>query len=126
MDIKRIDHLALICSDSGQSRDWYCDVLGMEWILRGEWDNNPYFLRLGETCLALFQAGEKSTADPAPSGIRIDHFAFLAETRKAFADAQAELTARGIDFEPQNHGVSHSIYFPDPDGHKVEITTYDV
>lgn len=126
MDIKRIDHLALVCSDSERSCDWYCDVLGMEWVFRGEWDNNPYFLRSGETCLALFQAGERNTADPAPNGIRIDHFAFLAETRTAFANAQTELAARDIDFEPQHHGISNSIYFRDPDGHKVEITTYDV
>jgi len=28
--------------------------------------------------------------------------------------------------EFQNHGIAHSIYFRDPDGHELEITTYEV
>ena len=40
--------------------------------------------------------------------------------------AQAELKRRGIQFEFQDHKISHSIYFDDPDGHHLEITTYDL
>jgi catechol 2,3-dioxygenase-like lactoylglutathione lyase family enzyme len=37
-----------------------------------------------------------------------------------------ELRARGVAFEERDYGVARSIYMPDPDGHLVEITTYDV
>lgn len=126
MNLKRIDHLALVCADTALSRAWYCEVLGMEWIYREEWGGNPVFLRLGETCLALFQAGETAPTPPASTGIRVDHFAFLAETRDAFDAARDELTRRGIETNFEDHDVSWSIYFRDPDGHIVEITTYAV
>ncbi len=53
------------------------------------------------------------------------HIAFRA-SRKMFERAQQELAQRGIDFELEDHDTAHSIYFHDPDGHELEITTYDV
>jgi catechol-2,3-dioxygenase len=53
------------------------------------------------------------------------HLAFRAD-RQNFALAQQELKQRGIAFDFQDHDISHSIYFSDPDGHKLEITTYEI
>ena len=53
------------------------------------------------------------------------HLVFRAN-RKDFLAAQEELKRCGIDFEFQDHEISHSIYFSDPDGHELEITTYEV
>jgi catechol-2,3-dioxygenase len=53
------------------------------------------------------------------------HLAFRA-TRENFVAAQRELKKRAIEFEFQDHKISHSIYFRDPDGHALEITTYEV
>ena len=53
------------------------------------------------------------------------HLAFKVD-RANFEQAQQELKARGIEFEFQDHMISHSIYFNDPDGHQIELTTYDV
>ena len=53
------------------------------------------------------------------------HLAFRAN-RENFLGAQHELKKRGIKFEFQDHEISHSIYFRDPDGHELEITTYDL
>jgi catechol-2,3-dioxygenase len=36
------------------------------------------------------------------------------------------LKKRAIPFEFQDHEISHSIYFRDPDGHRIEITTYEL
>ena len=33
---------------------------------------------------------------------------------------------RGVAFEERDYGVAWSIYMSDPDGHLVEITTYEV
>jgi catechol 2,3-dioxygenase-like lactoylglutathione lyase family enzyme len=53
------------------------------------------------------------------------HLAFRANY-DGFLTAQEELRRRGIKFEFQDHEISHSIYFRDPDGHELEITTYDL
>lgn len=125
MNLKRIDHLALTSADSEKARNWYCDLLGMKWVYQGQWKNNPYFLKKGNTYLAIFQAEEGSDRSPR-EGIRLDHFAFLAEEMKDFKEAQETLKEKGIAYEFQDHEIVHSIYFKDPDGHIVEITTYDV
>jgi hypothetical protein len=53
------------------------------------------------------------------------HFA-MRTNRQNFAAAQEELKRRGIQYEFQDHEISQSIYFRDPDGHELEITTYDL
>ena len=49
-----------------------------------------------------------------------------AATRADYDHAQAELEKRGIALDFMEHGIARSMYFKDPDGRKVEITTYDV
>jgi catechol-2,3-dioxygenase len=55
----------------------------------------------------------------------VDHFAFRTD-RDNFERARRELPARGVAVTFQDHEVSLSIYMKDPDGHTVEITTYEV
>jgi catechol 2,3-dioxygenase-like lactoylglutathione lyase family enzyme len=47
-------------------------------------------------------------------------------TLQASDRTQRELKKRGIKFEFQDHEIALSIYFRDPDGHQLEITTYEV
>ncbi len=53
------------------------------------------------------------------------HLAFRVD-RGNFEKAQDELRRRGIEFRFEDHEISHSIYFFDPDGHELEITTYEI
>ena len=46
-------------------------------------------------------------------------------SRSAYEAAKAELVAKGIEFREWDHTVAWSIYVLDPDGHNVEITTYE-
>ena len=126
MNLEGIDHVALSVADVERSANWYIDVLAFERRFAGMWDGVPVFVGLGNTAIALFPARSStaaSTGKVAP--IRILHLAFRAD-RKGFRDAQDELRKRQIDFEFQDHEISHSIYFQDPDGHHLEITTYDI
>ena len=50
----------------------------------------------------------------------------LRANRKNFVAAQRDLTDRGITFHFQDHEISQSIYFRDPDGYEIEITTYEL
>ena len=125
MQLEGIDHVALAVRDIERSANWYIDVLGFERLHDGMWDGIPVFIGKGNTAIALFPArGDQSK--PAPRN-KIDmlHLAFRAN-RKNFLAAQEELKRRGIKFEFQDHEISHSIYFRSPDGHHLEITTYEL
>jgi catechol 2,3-dioxygenase-like lactoylglutathione lyase family enzyme len=124
--LQGIDHVALGVRDVEQSAKWYIDVLGFERLHEGMWNGVPTFIGKGTTGIALFPASSdgKSTA-PAHRDIRMLHLAFRAN-RENFREAQRELEKRGLKFEFQDHEISHSIYFRDPDGHELEITTYEL
>jgi catechol 2,3-dioxygenase-like lactoylglutathione lyase family enzyme len=125
-DLERLDHVALTVSDVDRSIEWYRDVLGLEHEHEAEWGRNPAFLTIGSTGLALFPA-KGSNPPPAghPDGLAMWHVAFRADKR-SFEAAREDLDARAIEYRFSDHGLAHSIYFNDPDGHLVEITTYDL
>jgi catechol 2,3-dioxygenase-like lactoylglutathione lyase family enzyme len=126
MQLEGIDHVALAVSDIDRSANWYIEVLGFERLHEDMWDGIPTFIGKGTTGIALFPVN--SHAGPASSvrsGIRMLHLAFRAD-RNGFVAAQEELKRREIKFEFQDHQISHSIYFRDPDGHQLEITTYQI
>jgi catechol 2,3-dioxygenase-like lactoylglutathione lyase family enzyme len=121
-----IDHVALAVRDVEQSVQWYIDVLGFERRFEGMWNGIPTFIGKGTTALALFPIRETETrAAPRRASITVLHLAFRTD-RENFLAAQQELKERGIEFHFQDHEISHSIYFHDPDGHELEITTYDL
>ena len=124
IDVEGIDHVAMSVSDVERAAQWYIDVLGFEKRFEGMWDGVPVFIGKGTTALALFPVREGSTSG-GQAAIRMLHLAMRAN-RKNFLAAQAELNQRGIRFEFQDHEISHSIYFRDPDGHQLEITTYEL
>jgi len=124
IEVEGIDHVAMSVSDVEQSAQWYVDVLGFKRRFEEMWDGVPVFIGKGTTALALFPVREKGGSSE-PGGIRMLHLALRA-SRKNFLAAQGELKRRGIKFEFQDHEISHSIYFRDPDGHKLEITTYEL
>ena len=119
MDLEGIDHVAISVRDVEKAAQWYIDVLGFERRHQGMWNGVPTFIGKGTTALALFPA---KSDEPVRGGIRMLHLAFGA-SRKNFLAAQEELKQRGIKFEFEDHEISHSIYFHDPDGHVLEITT---
>ena len=126
MKLEGIDHVALAVRDVERSIRWYCEVLGLERRHAEAWGGVPAFVGAGTTALALFPAS--SGATKAPTGrdsIAILHLAFRVDAA-GFVNARVELERRGIAVEFQDHEISHSIYFEDPDGHQLEITTYEV
>ena len=126
MELEGIDHVAVGVRDVERSAKWYIDVLGFERLHEGAWHGVPTFVGKGNTGLALFPANPDAKSTPSTHrDIRLLHLAFRAN-RQNFLAAQRELEKRGIKFEFQDHEISHSIYFHDPDGHALEITTYEL
>ena len=132
MELEGIDHVAISVRDIERSANWYIDVLGFKRLHEGMWNGVPVFIGKGTTALALFPAkspaavaSAKEADEPVGGGIRMLHLAMRAD-RKNFLAAQEELKQRGIKFEFEDHQISHSIYFSDPDGHHLEITTHEL
>lgn len=125
-ELEGLDHVALAVQDVERSANWYVEVLGFERRYHGMWNGVPVFVARGKTALALFPRGDDHTI---PSQSRkpneMLHLALRAD-RKNFAAAQRDLTNRSIPFHFQDHEISHSIYFRDPDGIELEITTYEI
>ena len=125
-ELEGIDHVALAVRDVGSSAQWFVEVLGFEHWHKGMWNGLPTFVGRGKTALALFPASENAR----PPSDRADHIGMVHLAFRAagaeFGKAQRELKARGISFHFQDHEIAHSIYFHDPDGNELEITTYDV
>jgi catechol 2,3-dioxygenase-like lactoylglutathione lyase family enzyme len=124
MQLEGIDHVAMGVRDIDRSVKWYTEVLGFERLHEGAWNGVPTFIGKGNTGIALFPATREATPS-SHREIRMLHLAFRADQQN-FLAAQQELQKRRIRFEFQDHEISHSIYFRDPDGHQLEITTYDV
>jgi catechol 2,3-dioxygenase-like lactoylglutathione lyase family enzyme len=117
--VEGIDHVALAVGDQKASIAWYLDVLGLNRQFEAEWGDTPAVVASEEGGLALFKA------PPGDAGPVVRHVAFRVD-RENFEAAQADLERRGISFEFSDHGAAHSIYFLDPDGLRLELTTYEV
>ena len=121
-----IDHVALTVRDVRRSVRWYTEVLGLERRFEEQWGDFPAVVGIGNTSLALFPAkGDDPKPPPGPDTLCFRHVAFRVD-RQNFGWAREALGATGMDVDFHDHGIAHSIYFVDPDGHQIEITTYHV
>lgn len=127
--LEGIDHIALAVPDVELSAAWFIDVLGFERLYPGMWNGVPVFIGKGTTAIALFPRGTRGESPSSQQGeakeVDMLHLAMRAD-RKNFVAAQEELARRGIAFEFSDHEISHSIYFRNPDGLQLEITTYEL
>jgi catechol 2,3-dioxygenase-like lactoylglutathione lyase family enzyme len=118
-----LDHVAIAVSDVERSRRFYADVLGLEHA-HAEWDV-PVVMAANGTGVAIFHKDLHPGEGKANPDVRILHIAFRVN-RDGFERAREELTERGLTPRFSDHGIAHSIYFEDPDGHQLELTTYQV
>lgn len=136
MQIQQIHHVAYRCKDAKETVEFYNKVLNMDFILAIAEDKvpstkepDPYmhiFMDAGKgNILAFFElpnSPEMSKDPNTPDWVQ--HIALQVEDEQALLDAKASLEAQGIDVVgPTNHEIIKSIYFFDPNGHRLELTT---
>ena len=126
MLIDRIDHLVLTVADIGRTVDFYARVLGMEPVTFGD---GRRALRFGRHKLNLHQAGrelEPKARRPTPGSADL-----CLVTTTPLDRVVDHLRAQGVPVEEGPvartgaTGPITSVYFRDPDGNLVEISTYD-
>ncbi|CAN5602526.1 N/A [soil metagenome] len=125
MKLEGLDHIALAVRNVEESMKWYGEVLGLERQHADVWNDIPIFVGQGQTGIALFPVEDAESSLGDNQSERMLHFALRADGEN-FEQAQRELKARGIEFRFEDHGIAHSIYFRDPNGLNLEITTYEV
>ena len=137
IQIEKIHHVAYRCKDAKETVEWYKKNLNMDFILAFAEDHvpstkafDPYmhlFLDAGHgNVLAFFELPtqpEMGRDENTPKWVQ--HIALKVKDRAALIEAKEHLEANGVDvLGITNHGIFHSIYFFDPNGHRLELA-YD-
>tara|TARA_R110002167_G_scaffold75939_1_gene211854 strand:+ start:285 stop:767 length:483 start_codon:yes stop_codon:yes gene_type:complete len=122
-----VDHLALICSDIAQTIEFYTEVVGMtiNKIVpnRDEPSSTHIFMDMGGgNYLAFFDFPKKGPAK-TERGIGSMHHLAMKGTPEQYAAAIRSLRERGIEHDVHGDESKGSVYFRDPDGILLEITT---
>ncbi|WP_342364059.1 VOC family protein [Terrarubrum flagellatum] len=129
-----LDHVHITVSDREASADWYERVLGLRRDARvPHWASDPtqpLFIGSGRSrsCIALFQ---RRPDDPPRAGDHTVGFAVSGADFLAFAARLDALSLTHRDGEPLtrantvDHGAAWSFHFLDPDGNRIELTSYD-
>ncbi|MBN7795796.1 VOC family protein [Parahaliea mediterranea] len=134
MNIRKIHHVAYRCRDAKETVEFYKRAMNMDLVLAiaenevpstGEPD--PYmhiFLDAGMgNVLAFFELPNSPPMgrdEQTPSWVQ--HIAFELDSEEALLAAKAQLEAEGVEvLGPTHHGIFKSIYFFDPNGHRLEL-----
>ena len=129
--VAQLDHVELFVPDRQAAAAWYGEVLGLvplpgteEWAAA---PGGPLMISPdgGRTKLALFQGepqGGRPTAGFHRVAFRVSGADFL-----AFVDHADQMGLREGEGPPRmvDHHTAFSIYFTDPYGHHLEMTTYE-
>ncbi|MDE2120584.1 MAG: VOC family protein [Betaproteobacteria bacterium] len=138
MKIERIHHVAYRCKDAKETVEWYGKMLNMDFVLAIAEDRvpstkepDPYmhvFLDAGGgNVLAFFELPTKPPMGRDPNTPEwVQHIAFKVKDRDTLLAYKAHLESNGVKvLGVTDHGAFHSIYFFDPNGHRVELACPD-
>ena len=131
--VDQLDHVHVFVSDRYEAASWYERILGLKtvpefkpWAVPG----GPLIVSSddGNTKLALFE-----TREPKGSGekrktvaFRIDGSGFCHFLERLAAHPVFDEAGAGVSsLEAVDHELVFSVYFNDPDGNSLELTTYD-
>ena len=134
--IRKLYHFAYPCRDAEETRQFYEDLLGLPLVhcmqveaVPSSGDKGPYahiFFEMGDgSYLAFFDLGKGEAPAPSPNTPSwVQHFAMEVETLDEVLAYKTKLEAAGVEVKGLvDHEFINSIYFFDPNGLRLEITT---
>src|SRR3954453_3967585 len=134
--IHGLHHFAWRCRDSEETRHFYEDLLGLPLVHVIKSDHVPstgeycpyvhiFFQMRDGSCIAFFDLGDDVAALPSPNTPAwVNHIALRVDSLDELMAAKARLEAAGVDvLGPTDHHIIESIYFFDPNGIRLELTT---
>ncbi|WP_374669195.1 VOC family protein [Ramlibacter sp.] len=134
MSIRKIHHVAYRCKDARATAEWYEKHLGMKLVLAIAEDQVPStkapdpYMHLfmdagGGNILAFFEIPNSPPMgrdENTPEWVQ--HIAFEVESVAELEATRDRLQAAGIDVVGvTDHTIFKSIYFFDPNGHRLEL-----
>lgn len=135
--IQKFHHVAFRCNDAKQTVDFYRDALGMELVgcmaedrVPSTHEPDPYmhiFLNAGGgNILAFFELPNSPPMDRDRNTPHwVQHIALQVADLDALEKAKAHLEGMGLDvIGATDHTIFKSIYFHDPNGHRLELSTW--
>ena len=126
----RFDHLAVPVYDAAATYHFYSDVLQLPLVdaLTGDdWGGRPWLMMFFGTggaqliALCALRGASRPASDELPADVR--HYAFSVATRAQQEEWIGRLRRNGVAYTEEDHGRQHSIYFSDPNGILLEVTT---
>ncbi|WP_461471694.1 VOC family protein [Pararhodobacter sp.] len=137
MKIEQIHHVAYRCKDAKETVEWYKRMLNMDYTLAfaenhvpSTHEPDPYmhiFLDAGNgNVLAFFELPTKPEMGRDPNTpVWVQHLALKVKDRDTLLAYKEHLESQGVEvLGVTDHSVFHSIYFFDPNGHRIELA-YD-
>ena len=125
MHLRRIHHVAVICTDYERSKAFYTEVLGFtlqQEVFRAERDSWMADLALhGTYVLELFSFPDPPPRPSGPEATGLRHLAFEVDD---VAGSLAELAERGVrceELRQDPHTGRAMAFFFDPDGQPLEL-----
>ena len=125
LNLKKIHHIAIICSDYQRSKEFYTEILGLEIlqeVYRKERDSYKLDLALQKNyCIELFSFPNPPTRVSRPEALGLRHLAFAVEDIEKEVE---KLNAKGIYTEPirvDEYSLKKFTFFEDPDGLPIEL-----
>ena len=138
MLVQKIHHVAYRCKDAKTTVDWYQKHLDMKLVLAIAENEvpstkapDPYmhiFMDAGMgNVLAFFELPTQPPMGRDPNTPAwVQHIAFKVKDRAELLEFKSHLEAQEVDvLGVTDHGMFHSIYFFDPNGHRLELSCPD-
>ena len=134
--IKGLHHFAWRCRDCEETRHFYEDILGLPLvhviksdIVPSTGEHCPYvhiFFQMRDgSYIAFFDLGDDVKALPSPNTPDwVNHLALRVDSVEELQAAKSRLEAAGVEvLGITDHHIINSIYFFDPNGIRLELTT---
>lgn len=134
--IRGLNHFAWRCRDAEETRAFYEDLLGLPLAHVIKADHVPstgeycpyvhiFFEMADGSYVAFFDLGDNTATVPDPeTPAWVNHLALEVPDEAALMAARAQLEAADVSvIGPTDHGIIKSIYFFDPNGIRLELTT---